>query len=203
MRFEGRIKSWNDERGFGFIEPDQGGQEIFVHIKACAGLMGRPQVGLRVRFAVEMAQGKKRATEVTAVTMPRGAAKAEHPSKPAQWGVATWLAIPLFLMLYLVIAVLWHPPQWLAAAYVGASVLALGLYAADKSAAQQGAWRISESTLHAVALVGGWPGALVAQQLTRHKTTKVEFRRVFWATVLINMLGFVMLASALKAAKGA
>ena len=34
MRFEGIIKSWNDERGFGFIEPSPGGQEIFVHIKA-------------------------------------------------------------------------------------------------------------------------------------------------------------------------
>jgi len=34
MRIEGVIKSWNDERGFGFIEPTQGGQEIFVHVKA-------------------------------------------------------------------------------------------------------------------------------------------------------------------------
>lgn len=201
MQFEGRIKSWNDERGFGFIEPDQGGQEIFVHIKACARLMGRPQVGQRVRFAVEMSQGKERARDVAAVAVQRGPAKAVGTPKPAQWGVATWLLIPAFLMLYLWLAVLWRTPHWLGAVYVGGSVLAYALYAADKSAARRGAWRVSESTLHAVALAGGWPGALLAQQLTRHKTAKAEFRRIFWATVLLNVLGFVLLASALKAAK--
>ncbi|RZI78674.1 MAG: cold shock domain-containing protein, partial [Rubrivivax sp.] len=48
MRFDGIIKSWNDDRGFGFIEPAQGGQEIFVHIKAFKGLRGRPQPGQRL-----------------------------------------------------------------------------------------------------------------------------------------------------------
>ena len=45
MRFEGVLSQWNDERGFGFIEPTQGGQEIFVHIKAFRQLAGRPQAG--------------------------------------------------------------------------------------------------------------------------------------------------------------
>jgi uncharacterized membrane protein YsdA (DUF1294 family) len=55
-------------------------------------------------------------------------------------------------------------------------------YAADKSAAEQGRWRTSESTLHAVALVGGWPGALVARRVFRHKTRKQPFRctRYLW-----------------------
>ena len=67
-------------------------------------------------------------------------------------------------------------------------------YALDKSAAQQGAWRTRESTLHLLALCGGWPGALVAQQTLRHKSSKAEFRMVFWATVLLNMaaLGFLV-----------
>ena len=34
MRIKGILRSWNDERGFGFIAPIQGGQEVFVHIKA-------------------------------------------------------------------------------------------------------------------------------------------------------------------------
>ena len=34
MQFTGTLQSWNDDRGFGFIEATQGGQEIFVHIKA-------------------------------------------------------------------------------------------------------------------------------------------------------------------------
>jgi hypothetical protein len=45
MRFEGLLKNWNDERGFGFIEPLQGGEDIFVHIKAFRVRIGRPHVG--------------------------------------------------------------------------------------------------------------------------------------------------------------
>ena len=36
MQFTGTLKSWNDDRGFGFIEATHGGQEIFGHIKAFA-----------------------------------------------------------------------------------------------------------------------------------------------------------------------
>ena len=70
--------------------------------------------------------------------------------------------------------------------YGGFSTFAFGLYAGDKSAAQRGTWRTSESTLHLLALVGGWPGALVARQVLRHKTTKQPFRTIFWITVVAN-----------------
>jgi uncharacterized membrane protein YsdA (DUF1294 family) len=49
-----------------------------------------------------------------------------------------------------------------------------------------------------LALAGGWPGALLAQQVLRHKSTKREFRQVFWATVLLNVVGFIVLASPLR-----
>ncbi|MBF4509052.1 MAG: cold shock domain-containing protein, partial [Aeromicrobium sp.] len=32
MRGHGRLSAWNDERGFGFIEPDDGGPRVFAHI---------------------------------------------------------------------------------------------------------------------------------------------------------------------------
>ena len=71
-------------------------------------------------------------------------------------------------------------------------------YAADKSAAASGSWRTPESTLHALALAGGWLGALLAQQFLRHKSTKAQFRQVFWATVLLNVVGLVVLASPIR-----
>lgn len=81
---------------------------------------------------------------------------------------------------------------WLPAAllgvYLGASVLAFVAYAMDKSAARKQERRTSERTLHLLALVGGWPGALLAQQLLRHKSSKAPFRMVFWATVLVNCM---------------
>ena len=65
MRIEGTLKFWNDERGFGFIEPTLGGQEIFVHVKAFDVRLGRPQIGQRLTFEIELsAEGKKRAKRV-------------------------------------------------------------------------------------------------------------------------------------------
>ena len=92
-------------------------------------------------------------------------------------------------------AVIWHVPGWVAALYAGASVVCALVYAIDKSAAKAGRWRVSESTLHTLSLVGGWPGALVAQQVLRHKSNKAAFRAVFWLTVVVNVAGFVAIHS--------
>jgi len=59
-------------------------------------------------------------------------------------------------------------------------------YAFDKSAALRNQWRTQESTLHLFALVGGWPGALAAQRLLRHKSAKASFQATFWVTVVLN-----------------
>lgn len=53
MRRSGTLKSWNDERGFGFIEPAQGGKDIFVHIKAFPPGTGRPIIGQVLTFEIE------------------------------------------------------------------------------------------------------------------------------------------------------
>jgi uncharacterized membrane protein YsdA (DUF1294 family) len=70
--------------------------------------------------------------------------------------------------------------------YLVASILTFLIYAVDKSAAVRGRQRISESFLHGLAVVGGWPGALVAQKFLRHKSAKRPFLIVFYLTILIN-----------------
>ena len=70
--------------------------------------------------------------------------------------------------------------------YIVVSIITFTVYAIDKSAATKGTWRTSESTLHLISLVGGWPGALVAQQKLRHKSKKQFFRFVYWITVALN-----------------
>jgi len=77
-------------------------------------------------------------------------------------------------------------PLGVPAVYLAASVAAAIAYRKDKSAAQNGAWRTPERTLHVLALMGGWPGALVAQRVFRHKSAKPSFRFTFWATVTLN-----------------
>lgn len=197
MRIEGTLKSWNDDRGFGFIEPSLGGQEIFVHVTAFANRAQRPRVGQRLTFEIETsADGRKRAKRVRPDRALRIAARRRYDT-PAQWGGASYFAIPAFLLAYLVVALLWRVPHWLAAWYFAASVACFIMYAIDKSAATSGRSRVSERTLLSLGLVGGWPGAIVAQQLLRHKSNKASFRSTFWTTVLLNVLGFLALGSPL------
>jgi uncharacterized membrane protein YsdA (DUF1294 family)/cold shock CspA family protein len=196
MRFEGTIKTWNDDRGFGFIEPSQGGEDIFVHIKAFNSLQGRPQSTQRVTFQVEIgAQGKKRASNVMLVQPQRNISLKASKSSAPRRGASSLLALPVFLIIFLAAHFLGHPPRWALWLYLTASSLTFAAYAIDKSAAQKGAWRTSENTLHTLTLIGGWPGALVAQQILRHKSSKEEFRSVFWFTVIVNVAGFIFFAS--------
>ncbi|HEY4530178.1 MAG TPA: DUF1294 domain-containing protein, partial [Luteimonas sp.] len=78
--------------------------------------------------------------------------------------------------------------------YVGASLVTFVMYRIDKAAAQHGSRRTPEATLHMAGLAGGWPGALLAQQLFRHKTVKQPFQVVFWATVVLNLAALGWLA---------
>jgi len=196
MRFEGLLKSWNDERGFGFLEPLQGGEDIFVHVKAFrVRIDGRPQVGQALSFEIEDGPvGKKRAKNVEPIR-PGHISRRKPRESPVPPGTGTLVVIPLFVILYVVVSALWEPPFFIAAVYVGASLLTFFVYAQDKAAAQRNALRTRESTLHLLALVGGWPGALCAQQFLRHKSRKSEFRIVFWATVILNTIVLVFLCS--------
>ena len=71
--------------------------------------------------------------------------------------------------------------------YVIMSVITVCAYGLDKYKAQKGLWRIPEKTLHILELCCGWPGALLAQRLLRHKSYKKSFRIVFWIMVVLNM----------------
>jgi uncharacterized membrane protein YsdA (DUF1294 family) len=81
--------------------------------------------------------------------------------------------------------------RFAAAAYVIVvivmSVACFIAYGWDKRQAINGGRRVSERTLHVMAFLGGWPGALIGQQQFRHKTQKVAFRIVFWMVVAIHV----------------
>ncbi len=70
--------------------------------------------------------------------------------------------------------------------YLVASVVAFALYGSDKRRARQERQRTPEKVLHGLELCGGWPGALLAQQMFRHKTRKVSFQLTFWLIVAVH-----------------
>ncbi len=78
------------------------------------------------------------------------------------------------------------PLGWTLSAAVAVNLATFWTYAADKNAATQRRWRTPESSLHLLSLFGGWPGAWLAQQTLRHKSSKREFRAVYWLTVVVH-----------------
>lgn len=91
-------------------------------------------------------------------------------------------------------------PAWVAGGYGIVSGVTLVAYGLDKRAAQAQAERMPERSLHALGLAGGWPGALIASRLWRHKSVKKPFRAVLWFTVVANL---VLLAGLLAWRAGA
>jgi len=111
-----------------------------------------------------------------------------------------YLPLLLFALVYAGATLAWDLPPLVAGAYAVMSLSCFVAYAIDKSAARKGGWRTPERTLLLLGLVGGWPGAILAQQWLRHKTAKRSFRQLFWVTVAANVAGFVYLASRMAGA---
>ena len=69
MRIEGSLTKWNDDRGFGFITPTQGGPEMFAHISAFPRDGQRPRLGERVTFEIGTGKdGKQQAKNIVCPT---------------------------------------------------------------------------------------------------------------------------------------
>lgn len=181
MRQKGKLRSWNDDRGFGFIVPSDGGKDVFLHISAFSNRNRRPETGQFVTYKLSAdSQGRPRAANAT---LP-----GDRLARPKRKGGATGAIIisGAFLAILLASVLLNKIPALILWAYLGISVITFLWYAFDKTAAKDGAWRTPESTLHWLSLLGGWPGALVAQQTLRHKSKKKSFRTAFWFTVVAN-----------------
>jgi uncharacterized membrane protein YsdA (DUF1294 family)/cold shock CspA family protein len=211
MRMEGTLKSWDDDRGFGFITPRSGGPDVFVHISAIGPVPpggARPRAGQGASFEVEPGpEGKPRARDVRLLRMTKDQIKANASAggRPGRARLSSRLwAVPAFLVLFALASIVWRAPglMVMAGVYLVASVITFAVYAWDKSAAKRGTRRVPENSLHVLALLCGWPGALVAQEALRHKSSKTSFLIVFWVTVALNVAAFVLVCSPIAARIG-
>lgn len=188
-RQQGVLADWNDDRGFGFITPDGGGSRVFVHVSAFPRGR-RPVNGCEVTYA-ELRDERNRARASDVRYLGAGSTRRALASgTPPALAAAT-----LFFILLAGLLAFHELPVTLLATYGLFSGVAFLMYGADKSAAEQGRWRTSETALHTIALIGGWPGALVARKVFRHKTTKQPFRTVFWCTVIANCVALAWFVS--------
>lgn len=188
MRNKGKISSWNDKKGFGFITPFNGEKRIFIHIKEFNNRKRRPEEGVVVTYTLSTdKQGRPCASEAVMV--------GDSPAKKSNTNISMFLIIGAFAFLLAVsfFTISAQMPFEIFILYLVGSLLTFIMYALDKSSALKGARRTPENTLHLLSIAGGWPGANIAQQKFRHKTRKQPFRFVFWVTVLLNCGVFLWL----------
>ncbi len=190
----GILRTWKDDRGFGFIESSVGKRRIFLHITAIRESSHRPQVGDVIYFHLERdEQGRLRASNAWFETdRPKPPIQSPVVSKKAPKYQSSFSPAPALLS----ILPMWGAFDFMfrtrnafpALAYIALGILTFLLYREDKNRAVSKAWRIPEAQLHLSELFGGWIGALVAQQVFRHKTRKTSYQLVFCSIVALHSI---------------
>lgn len=183
MRHKGKITEWKDQQGFGFIQPSMGAAKVFVHIKSFNNKNRRPKENEIITYSlVKDTSGK---THAEAVLF---SGEKLTKSKTKQIRVWPYILIAAFFALLGLLCLSAALPVTVLWLYTILSVISFFAYIIDKSSAEKNRWRTKERTLQILALFGGWPGALLAQRIIRHKSSKKPFLVLFWLSVVVNCI---------------
>ena len=192
MRYQGKVVKWNDDKGFGFILPNGGGIEVFLHISAFSSAKKRPEINQLISYTLDKDKsGRIKASHVAYVTVSNNYISNEEADKINPIFIVYML---LFIGFISERAMRGFLPHFFPFIFVGANLIVFLYYYQDKTAAIKGQWRTPESTLHLFGLIGGWGGAYIAQRMFHHKYKKTRFMSVYVLTVLINCILIIVFA---------
>ena len=182
MRTKGKIIKWNNGKGFGFIEPSDGGPELFFHEDRLLNQSRRPIVSDEVSFEIATnLEGKARADRI----LFRGETDPKRTDRFFDVGYLAFSCIFLFCIGALVVFKKLDPVILIL--YLLLSLVTFLLYRQDKNKAKKDQRRTPEKTLHFFSLIGGWPGALIAQRILHHKSRKKSFLITYYITMVLNV----------------
>ena len=169
----GVVVSFDSERGFGFIRTPGQSEDLFVHARDVAG--GGPlHPGQKVRFRSEAGERGPRAVGVAPGRRGLPLAGSSAIGLAVAFGVVAFGFREIGL-------------PWIVAALLAINLLTILVYARDKHQATKGRRRLPEWVLLTMAFLGGWPAALLAMSLLRHKTRKRSFRLAFYGVVALEI----------------
>jgi len=206
LRKRGTIHKWNDEKGFGFITPNDSNKTIFVHIKSFTDRNVRPIENQKVTYTLEKNDKGYAAINVSRTTdnpirsktnihrklTQKHITKKQTPIKESSTNsvsLITMLFIGIFILFILHFSVIENKlPPITIMLYLLISILTYFTYKIDKNKAINNEYRISEKSLLLLSLFGGWAGALIAQQKFRHKNKKLSFQIPFWLVIFVNII---------------
>ncbi len=190
MRLKGKLVTWNSGKAFGFIRLFEHTQnkDIFVHKSEIKGLRRQPKVGDIVTFTLgNDKKGRSRALDAVILS----AKKKKQNNNFKEYNLFFASAFTIFLIVSFWVGKL---PLELVLCYLIVSLVSFLMYYFDKRASLSGRERTPENTLLLLGLIGGWPGAIAAQQIFRHKSSKKSFRNVFWTMVVLNIMCLILIA---------
>lgn len=195
LRYQGKITEWRDEQGFGFITQKGDGQRLFLHIKSFSGRKRRPVLNDSVTYT----HAVDRAGRVQAAHVEFAGVGKKRVSVRRETALPLYFSLA-FAVLIVALSVLGFLHWKVAVFYAVLNVMTWFLYMFDKEAARKSGQRRPERILHLLALIGGWPGALLAQRMFRHKSSKRSFQQTYWTTVALHCAGLIWLLTPYGAA---
>ena len=182
IRKKGILTKWNNSKGYGFITPVGETKEIFIHISE---YQGQPLLNDKLSFTLSK-DNNNRDCAINAIKFN----KAKLTSIQKDTNTISFLSIFSIITFYLILFYFTKEDSiqtYIILYYIGISIFTFFIYSKDKDYAQNGSWRISENTLHILSILGGWSGALIAQNKLQHKSSKFSFKIVFFITILLNL----------------
>ncbi|HEY9696929.1 MAG TPA: DUF1294 domain-containing protein [Trichocoleus sp.] len=205
---KGILVTWKDDRGFGFIKPVDGSQEIFIHITAFKDTSYRPKHGDLIYYYLTSDNNgrscacnafiSKESRQISSLSKDISA-KNKHKNKSVVSTILVIIVLPIIPLLGIIKLALtsssslpvflYLSPTFL---YLGMSLLTYLLYAEDKLRAKRGERRISEKNLHLAEMMGGWIGAFIAQRNLNHKSKKRSYQIEFWLIVTTHLMFWIV-----------